>query len=219
MNKPALVIDSKLKDRFPGLEIVDSELYGIAVKKELRIEKLSLETIRETKTKYNLETLKDLPVFRAYRTFFWRLGIDPTKVRPAAEALRRRILLGKEIPKINNVVDCYNLASIKTGISIGAFDLDKLKGELKLRFAELGEKFLGIGFEHELELKGNELVVADSEKIIAIYPYRDAEHTKVTEHTKNIYLLFCGAPGIELKELLKARALTLEYLTKYCKQA
>src|SRR5439155_24626453 len=43
---------------------------------------------------YALETLKDEPWLRAYRDFFWRVGVDPTKVRPAAEALLRRVIQG-----------------------------------------------------------------------------------------------------------------------------
>ena len=50
---------------------------------------------------YSLDGLKDEENIRAYRDFFWKLGIDPTKIRPAAEALIRRILGGKEIPRIN----------------------------------------------------------------------------------------------------------------------
>ncbi len=63
-----------------------------------------------------LEGLKDEPIFRTYRDFFWTMGVDPTKVRPAAEALIRRILVGRSMPRINTVVDAYNLASMTTHI-------------------------------------------------------------------------------------------------------
>jgi len=43
----------------------------------------------------SLEGLKEDPVVRAYRDFYWRLGIDPTKVRPSSEALARRALRGE----------------------------------------------------------------------------------------------------------------------------
>src|SRR2546427_6186444 len=54
-----------------------------------------LATYRRT---YVLETLKDEPRLRAYRDFFWRVGVDPTKVRPAAEALLRRVIQGSPFP-------------------------------------------------------------------------------------------------------------------------
>jgi phosphoenolpyruvate synthase (EC 2.7.9.2) len=43
----------------------------------------------------SLEGLKEDPVVRAYRDFYWRLGIDPTKVRPSSEALARRAFRGE----------------------------------------------------------------------------------------------------------------------------
>ena len=43
---------------------------------------------------------------------FHRLGVDPTKTRPASEALLRRVLQGKGLPRIHPAVDVCNLASL-----------------------------------------------------------------------------------------------------------
>ena len=171
---------------------------------------------KKVKEKYNLNSVRNLPIFRAYRDFFWRVGIDPTKNRPAAEALIRRVLGGRTIPSINTLVDAYNLASIKTEIAIAAFDSNKLKGDLLMRFAEKREKFLGIGMEKPMLLQGGEIVVSDSEKLVAIYPYRDADSTKITEKTKNVMLLVCGVPGIGEETLQNAAEVALQYITGFC---
>ena len=134
----------------------------------------------------------------------------------AAEALIRRILAGKTLPRINTLVDAYNLASIKTRIALATFDADKLDGELLMRFAEEGEQFSGIGMERPLMLRGREIAVSDKEKLVAIYPYRDADNTKVTEKTKNITVIVCGVPGIPKQELEKASDVALEYVTRFC---
>ena len=190
---------------------------GVRIKKEKdELQRFKEKVAEETKQKYNLATVKDVPIFRAYRDFFWRIGIDPTKDRPAAEALIRRIIAGKPLPTINTLVDAYNLASIKSCISIGAFNARKLKGDLVLRLAREGEEFVGIGMEKPVVLEGNEVVVSDSEKLIAIYPYRDADGTKVTEETEDVLLLICGAPGIEEKILNDAARITIEYITRFC---
>ncbi|HUW43054.1 MAG TPA: hypothetical protein VMW02_02320, partial [Thermoplasmata archaeon] len=55
------------------------------------------ETSERVSKSITLEAVKDRPDFRAYRDFFWRLGVDPTKTRPASEALIRRILKGSSI--------------------------------------------------------------------------------------------------------------------------
>jgi len=121
-------IDAELKDCFPGLQVLVGHVKDVKVERGgLEIQKFWEELFKEVKEKYSLESLKNVPVFRAYRDFFWRAGIDPTKIRPASEALIRRILAGKSIPSINNVVDAYNLASIKTEVALAAFDEDELE--------------------------------------------------------------------------------------------
>jgi DNA/RNA-binding domain of Phe-tRNA-synthetase-like protein len=60
-------------------------------------------------------------------------------------------------------------------------------------------------------------VLADESKLIAIYPYRDAENTKVTESTKNVSIIVCGVPNISKEMLENASEVTLDYITRFCK--
>ena len=136
-----LPINEELKNRYPNLQALVSYIDDVKVtKSEDELEVFGQEIFSEVKNKYTLDILKNVPIFRSYRDFFWSVGIDPTKVRPAAEALIRRILAGKTIPRINNVVDSYNLASIKTEVALAAFNRDELIGDLIMRQSKVGEK-------------------------------------------------------------------------------
>jgi DNA/RNA-binding domain of Phe-tRNA-synthetase-like protein len=168
------------------------------------------------KQKYDLETLKQVPIFRTYRDFFWKIGIDPTKSRPAAEALVRRILAGKQIPTINTFVDTYNLASIKSEVALAAFDEDKVNGELTMRFASKNEQFLGIGMRKPVVLTGKEVVVSDAQRLLALYPHRDADHSKITENTHNVLTLVCGVPKLSLETLYQSKRVVLKYIAHFC---
>ena len=166
----------------------------------------------------SLDEVKDKPVFRAYRDF-WRVGIDPTKVRPAGEALARRILRGRDLPTVNTVVDAYNVASVETSIAIAAFDLDAIDEEsLLMRRAAKGEPFHGIGMTSPDSLTGVEVVIEDqkSHRLVAVYPYRDSDDSKVTERTKGVLFMMCGVPGIDELTLERARDLTKEYVGRFC---
>ena len=115
------IVDNVLQ-KFPDLRVLVSEVKGVKVSElDPQLEAFKEEVSAGVRSRFNLEGLKDEPVFRAYRDFFWRIGVDPTKVRPAAEALIRRVLGGKSIPRINNLVDAYNLASMTTCIALGSF--------------------------------------------------------------------------------------------------
>lgn len=213
----SLKIDSKLNNRFPDLTALTLNISGVKVRKRNEdLEKFKLEVMSQVRKEYDLDTVKDQATFRAYRDFFWRIGIDPTKIRPAAEALIRRILAGKNLPRINTLVDTYNLASIKSGIALATFDADKLEGNLLMRFAKEGELFYGIGMEKALILRGEEIVISDNEKLIAVYPYRDADNTKVTEKTEKVTIVVCGVPGISEEILENASYIVLEYINRFC---
>lgn len=206
----------ELLDAFPGVSVVEGVVRSVDnTGTNPGLESLKEAVGRELQSRYTLEEVRDDPVFRAYRDFFWRVGVDPTKTRPASEALVRRILAGKSLPAISTVVDAYNLASAQSGIPIAAFDADLLKGDLSLRFAKGGEKFLGIGMGAAVVLKENQVVMTDANGIIAIYPYRDADATKVTRSTKNLYIVSCGVPGIAEEKIISAYRICAQYLEKF----
>ncbi len=92
------------------------------------------------------ETLKAISGIEATRRVYRACGKDPSRYRPAAEALIRRQLKGKDLYQIDTLVDLVNLASIRYGYSIGGFDADKFRGDtLTLGVGREGEPYEGIG--------------------------------------------------------------------------
>jgi DNA/RNA-binding domain of Phe-tRNA-synthetase-like protein len=212
----AMKIHKEILAAFPGLSVAEGDVGPLSIQeKSPRLEALRDEIVRSVRERYTLEQVKDEPLFRAYRDFFWRVGVDPTKTRPASEALVRRILAGKMLPTINTAVDAYNLASVRTGIPIAAFDADTLGGELSMRFAEEGEAFLGIGMATPVMLHKNQVILTDKGEIIAIYPYRDSDTTKITLATKMVHIVACGVPGVEREKVRSAYELAVAYLQEY----
>jgi len=189
----------------PQLVMVIAKFTDISAEKRFdEVERLEAEVFEEIRRRYTLESLKHDPVVRAYRDFYWRLSIDPTKQRPASEALIRRILGGGNIWRVNKFVNSYNLASAITGVTLGAYDMGKIRGGLTVRFAEPGEPFQGIGMSSPKPLNGNEIVVSDEEGVVSIYPYRDSERTKITEETQEALLIAYGVPGVQVSLLEEA---------------
>jgi DNA/RNA-binding domain of Phe-tRNA-synthetase-like protein len=199
-----LKFNEEIQEKFNDFYVGMVKISDIANEFLKPIKSLKANIIKDTLKNHNLNSLKNELTFRLNRDFFWKIGIDPTKKRPASEALIRRILRGNDIPKINPYVDLYNLLSIKHEVAIAGFDNDRLVGDLIMLEANEGERFWGIGMKKPLTLNGNEIVLKDSENIIAIYPYRDAEYSKLRKNTKNILLLTCGVPEFPLKKLEEA---------------
>jgi DNA/RNA-binding domain of Phe-tRNA-synthetase-like protein len=216
MDLKVKIVDDVLQ-KFPNLMVLVGEVKGVRVSEaDPRLEEFKEEVFAEVRSRFTLEGLKDEPVFRAYRDFFWRIGIDPTKVRPAAEALIRRVLGGRGIPRINTAVDAYNLASMTTCTALAAFDIDRLNRDIIMRFASKGEEFLGIGMDKPVTLAGGEIVMVDASRLIAIYPHRDADYSRITPQTKNLMLVSCGVPSISLDQLKEAADRASEFVTRFC---
>jgi len=201
---------------FPGICVVEGDVRSVCItESDPGLAIVKSDVARKLQSRYTLDQVRDDPIFRAYRDFFWSVGIDPTKTRPASEALVRRILTGRSLPAINTAVDAYNLASASSGIPIAAFDADLITGGLILRFARGHEEFIGIGMNKPVILAANQIVMTDEKGIVAIYPYRDSDVTKVTVATKNIHIVACGVPKIERERVVGAYMICAQYLEEY----
>lgn len=199
-------------EKFPELRICMGMIRGIYnQKKNDRLNQLKEAVYGEVRAKQKVEALKDNPIVRAYRDFYWKLDIDPTKTRPSGEALLRRVLNGNELPSISAVVDAYNLASMETIIPISGFEMDCLKPPLHVRFAR-NEAFTGIGMDKPMFLTEKTLVLTDEKQVLCVYPYRDSDYTKITLQTQNAVIVGYGVPEIGCDNLNGAVEKTLGYI-------
>ena len=141
------------------------------------------------------ETLKDLPSISATRRIYKACGKDPSRYRPASEALIRRLLQGKILYQRDTLVDLVNLASIAFGYSIGGFDADKFVGEtLTLGIGREGEPYEGIG-RGQINIHGLP-VYRDALGGVGT-PTSDHERTKITIGTRHLMVLINGYDGNE----------------------
>ncbi len=133
------------------------------------------------------------PAILATRQVYKRLGKDPNRYRPSAEALRRRVLKEKSLYQIDTLVDLINLVSLKTGYSIGGFDADKIVGtHLELGVGQAGEPFSGIG-RGALNIEGLP-VYRDAVGGIGT-PTSDEERTKISLATRRSLIIVNGYDG------------------------
>jgi len=96
-------------------------------------------------TQLGTPDINQLPNIAASRRAYKALGKDPSRYRLSAEALLRRVVKGKGIYQINNVVDSLNLTSIQTGYSIGGYDADRINGEITMGIGRTDEPYEAIG--------------------------------------------------------------------------
>ena len=157
------------------------------------------------------ESIKQQAAIVATREAYRACGKDPSRYRPSAEALRRRLLRGLDLYQIDTLVDLINLVSLRTGYSIGGFDADRIQGtQLCLGIGREGEPFEGIG-RGPLNIACMP-VIRDSIGGIGT-PTSDHERTKMSVDTRHILTIINGYSGSE--GLHEAATLTAELLQRY----
>lgn len=165
------------------------------------------------KASLTTETLKEIPSIAATRRVYRACGKDPSRYRPAAEALIRRMLKGKELYQIDTLVDLINVASIAYGYSIGGFDADKFIGDtLRLGVGREGEPYEGIG-RGMINIAG--LPVYRDAKGGVGTPTSDNERTKIDLNTRHLVVLINGYDGNEERVRQNAEYIQ-QLIVKYC---
>lgn len=166
---------------------------------------------QELTTTTQTDDIKLQPAIAATREAYKRCGKDPSRYRPSAEALRRRLMRGLALYQIDTLVDLINLVSLRTGYSIGGFDADKIEGtDLELGIGRAEEPFEGIG-RGVLNIEG---LPVYRDRVGGIgTPTSDNERTKMGLETRHILAIVNGYSGQE--GLQETAEMIRELLMKY----
>ena len=165
----------------------------------------------ELRAESDVDACKEQFAIAATRTAYRRCGKDPSRYRPSAEALRRRLLRGMQLYQIDTLVDIINLVSLRSGFSIGGFDAYKIQGDqLVLGIGREGEPYEGIG-RGILNIEGLP-VYRDAIGGIGT-PTSDHERTKMDLETVHLLAIINGYSGEQ--GLQEAAEFTLDLLRKY----
>ena len=191
---PEAKVGSPISDLFPSDTILDVEItpnrgdllshFGLAREIAALTGKKLKSTPRDAKipvkkTGVTISATRECPFFSARK-------IDSVKVGPSPQWLRAKIE-SVGIRSINNIVDISNFVMLELGQPTHAFDADRLKGDIDVRLARDGEKFLALDGK-TYALKREMCVVADQERAVGIGGVMGGEETGVTETTKNVLL-------------------------------
>lgn len=188
-------IGAPLSELYPADTVLDLEITpnrsdllsytGIArevaalMSKEYRIPGSELMVQSSESSNVRIEAFEQCPFYSARK-------ISGIKVGPSPDWMKRK-LEASGIRSINNIVDATNFVLLETGQPLHAFDADKLRGGILVRLAKENEEFLALD-GRTYKLAPRDLVIADSERAVAIAGVMGGEETGVTENTTNIVL-------------------------------
>lgn len=215
-----LVISNEIRTRFPDLRIgivIAENVLNSEYKDGLR--DYSSKIFKEFAHKFSSEKgLSEVKNILAWQDIYRSFGVNPRKKCPTAEALLSRVIKTGFVPCINPAVDSYLIAETLHHLPIGGYDLNKIDGDIVLRFSPGGEAFLGIGSQDAEYTAPGEVIYSDNSRILTRrWNYRDCEYSKIDKATTSL-ALFVEGPVSEIQDV-EIRETILEIssnLVKYC---
>jgi phenylalanyl-tRNA synthetase beta chain len=140
--------------------------------------------------------------------------LEGVKVGPSPLWLQER-LRSCGIRPISNVVDATNLALLELGHPLHAFDLDQLAGaRIVVRLAHEGEPLTTLDGK-ERKLAGDDLVITDGEKPIALAGVMGGQTSEVSAGTTRLLLESAVFEGAGIRRTARRHALHTEASHRY----
>ncbi len=205
-----IVIDNKLLNVCPNMKLGCIQYNTDIQKGSKELWQEISKSIKEIEENMTIDDVSKEKNIIDSRELYKKIGKDPHRYRISSEALIRRILQGKGLYEINNVVDANNLISINSKLSVGSYDIDKLGEKLTFRIGKKGESYKGIG-KNIINIEN--LPVFSDEFGAYGSPTSDSEKAMITNESKNILtVLIAFSDNADLEKNLQSAT---EILSKY----
>lgn len=216
MNKLLFDIDKKVLSL--GIKVLIVQIDGIKNSKSTpEFEKYLHSTLKEIKDSYNQTNSQINNILKGFQQLHTKVGVNNRKNRSSPEVLLSLLLEKDRFPRINTLVDIYNLVSIKTGLALGAHDASKIPGKVTLRLTQGNEMFIPLGQKKTVPVKTGEYSYIDStNNIICRLEVLQTETTKITLNTKDVFLIIQGNPNTSSAYVEQGAKEVIDLITKFC---
>ncbi|MBR2558953.1 MAG: hypothetical protein IKE37_00795 [Firmicutes bacterium] len=130
-------------------------------------------------------------VTEGYRDLIKKAGRSVKKNPPTVPGFLDNIKHRGSMPRINSIVDVYNLESIRSSLAIGGHDLDSVHGDVTVTVCGREDSFTAIGGK-EKHVEPADFVYRDENGIMAWLDVRDSEFYKMSDRTANVLFVMQG---------------------------
>lgn len=157
------------------------------------------------------------PVLAGFRTLHEAAGVPHRKNPSSPENLLRVVQKHGSLPRVNLLVDIYNLVSLETRLALGAHDLAAVAGDIHLRLTDGTEGFVPLGAgEAKAVRPGEYAYVDDANDVLCRLEVRQVEKSKVTLETTEAFYIVQGHAGTDAALLRGAVERLLALTQRFC---
>lgn len=201
-------IDPKIEKKFSAIKIAYLFANNISViKTPPREKKIARQVEANLRAAFSMETLENDINIKEWIEVAENMAITSEDDLPAHIGLVRRIISGRDIPKINNVIDAANITAAKYRCPVGVFDANEIVSDITLRFAEKGESYVPLFAEKAIAVNEAEIVYADQKGIFPGIARMPIEQRSLRK--RPLYFVLLMVPMVFLPAIWKKRAMIL----------
>jgi DNA/RNA-binding domain of Phe-tRNA-synthetase-like protein len=130
------------------------------------------------------------PEIQAWRRVYSEMGLQPTQVRCAAEALLRRLRQDGQLPKVNPLVDLCNAVSVHAAAPVAIFDCAQVAWPLSVGRSLGDEEFLAFSGEIEHPAEREVIFVDRTRRAHARkWAHRQSSFSAVSSSTESVLIV------------------------------
>lgn len=205
------VLDSGVKIVFVVIEGIDNH----GESKEWN--ELRTKRIQELYDKYEGIDVHDDPILEGFNILHDNVGVKRRKNIPASENLIKLLLKKRDMFYINKAVDIYNIISLESKLALGAHNIDKVDGDVTLRFTDGTEKYVPLGQTEPIKVNEHEYSYCDdSNEVLCRLEIRQVNKTAVDENAENVFYIVQGNEATEDSLLVETAQKIIDTTVKYC---
>lgn len=214
-----LIIADTIFDDFPNLVLGVVILHNIDNSHvNAEITALLRQAEVELPAKFGGTPVIDHPHIANWRETYRKFGAKPKDYPSSVENLARRVLNGATIGHINNLVSLYNTISLRYILPVGGEDIDKIAGDVFLTKAGENEPAIFLLGEKEARAPqpGEIHYKDDNGAICRRWNWKEADRTKLTQETKNAFLVIESLPPVPHTVVEIAIREMADLVNKFC---
>lgn len=214
-----LVIADTIFEDFPELVLGVVILHDIDNSQDkAEITELLRQAEAALAAKFGNTPVIEHPFIAIWREAYRKFGAKPKDYPSSVENLTRRVLNSATIGHINNLVSIYNTISLRHILPVGGEDLDKIVGDVLLTRAGTNEPAVFLLGEKEARAPhaGEILYKDENGAICRRWNWKEADRTKLTQETKNAFLVIESLPPVPRETVETAINELADLVKQYC---
>ena len=180
-------------------------------------EQLKAHSLKHIVGDLSSEGIANDSILLGFRQLHDAIGRSNRKNVASPESLLKLILKTGSLPRVNLLVDIYNLVSLKTRLSLGAHDLTAINGNVQLRLTDGTEHFWPMGSDKpKVVSPGEYAYIDDSGGVLCRLEVRQGDKTKISLKTTACFYIVQGNATTDAASLQTAAEELIALIKRFC---